>query len=157
MPSPSVDSIRGVLLGTAVGDTIGLPYEGLSARRVGRWAPKRLCHGFLLRRGMVSDDTEHTALVAIALASTRSPGDFQSALARGLRRWLLTGPGGVGLATLRALLKLNLGFSPERSGVDSAGNGPAMRAALLGLCVDLSDLPAYARANTRLTHTDPRA
>ena len=40
-------------------------------------------------------------------------------------------PAGVGLATARACLKLWLGFSPERSGIYSAGNGPAMRSAVL--------------------------
>ncbi|TVS08433.1 MAG: hypothetical protein EA424_28605 [Planctomycetaceae bacterium] len=41
-------------------------------------------------------------------------------------------PAGVGMATARACLKLWLGFPPKRSGVDSAGNGPAMGKAVLG-------------------------
>lgn len=43
-------------------------------------------------------------------------------------------PPGVGFATLRAILKLWLIFSPENSGVFSAGNGPAMRSAIIGVC-----------------------
>src|SRR5205823_1644411 len=41
----------------------------------------------------------------------------------------------------------------------SAGNGPAMRSALLGVCLghDPPRLRAFVRASTRLTHTDPRA
>ncbi len=154
---PTLDAIRGALLGTAVGDTIGLPYEGLSARRVARWAPVRLRHRFVLGRGMVSDDTEHTFLVGHALASTHAVEGYEAALARGLRRWLLTCPGGVGWATLRALVRLNVGFGPRRSGVCSAGNGPAMRAALVGLCVSPDSLDDYIAATTALTHTDPRA
>ena len=43
-------------------------------------------------------------------------------------------PAGIGLATLRSILKLWL-FVPGRwRGVYSAGNGPAMRSALLGVC-----------------------
>ena len=110
-------------------------------------------------RGMISDDTEHTALVASALIETgHDPERFAKVLARGLRRWLLALPPGVGLATLRALLRSWVGFGPARSGVFSAGNGPAMRAALLGLWAeDEAELWALVRASSRLTHTDPRA
>lgn len=152
-----LNTLRGVILGTMVGDTIGLPYEGLSARRVSRWAPSRLRQAFVWGRGMVSDDTEHTVIVGRALAHTHTLADYRLALARGLRRWLRTLPGGVGLATLRALLRLNLGVPPHRSGVHSAGNGPAMRAALLGVCVPREELVQYVDASTTLTHTDPRA
>ena len=63
----SSDAVLGALLGCAVGDAIGLPYEGLSKRRGIRLlgAPDR--HRFLFGRGMVSDDTEHTCMVAMAL------------------------------------------------------------------------------------------
>src|SRR5262249_49100304 len=59
----------------------------------------------------------------------------------------------------RSTLKLWIGFSPGRSGVYSAGNGPAMRAALFGVCLGHESLKlrSFVRASTRLTHTDPRA
>jgi ADP-ribosylglycohydrolase len=109
---------------------------------------------------MVSDDTEHTCMTAQALL--RAPDDvttFARSLAWRLRLWLLGVPAGTGGATLRAVLKLWLGFPPHHSGVWSAGNGPAMRAAVLGTCLgrDRERLRAYVRASTRLTHTDPRA
>jgi len=154
---PSLNDLRGAILGTAIGDTIGLPYEGLSSRRVARWAPSRLRQQFLFGHGLVSDDTEHTFLVGLSLASTDSASAYQAVLARGLRLWLLTCPGGIGLATLRSLIRLNLGFRPERAGVNSAGNGPAMRAALVGLCVPSHSIADYITATTVLTHTDPRA
>jgi hypothetical protein len=49
----------GTLLGTAVGDAIGLPFEGLSRRRVQRLLREPLGHQLFFGRGMVSDDTEH--------------------------------------------------------------------------------------------------
>jgi len=155
------DSFAGVLIGTAVGDALGLPREGLSARRAQRmFGPRPFRLRLLFGRGMVSDDTEHACMVAKALI--RSRGDvnrFARSLAWQVRWWLLALPAGVGLATLRAGLKLWIGFSPHRSGVRSAGNGPAMRAAVIGvwagnrhaLLVDL------IRVSTQLTHTDPRA
>jgi ADP-ribosylglycohydrolase len=155
----SRDSITGAILGCAVGDAIGLPYEGLSKRRGLRLLGEPSRHRFLLGRGMVSDDTEHTCMVAQALsASPRDADAFALQLARRLRWWLLGLPAGIGLATLRAAVKLWLGFSPQRSGVFSAGNGPAMRSPVLGAAIDdLDALHAFVRASTRLTHTDPKA
>jgi ADP-ribosyl-[dinitrogen reductase] hydrolase len=160
-PAQRRDRIAGAILGTAVGDALGLPREGLSRRRARRLfggAPLR--HRWLLGRGMVSDDTEHTCMTAQALL--RAPRDvdaFARSLAWRLRLWLLGAPAGVGWATLRSVVKLWLGFSPATSGVWSAGNGPAMRAAVLGVCLggDGARLRAYIGASTRLTHRDPRA
>src|SRR5688572_8763921 len=93
--------VIGCILGTAVGDALGLPYEALSPRRASRLlgAPDR--YRFLVGRGMVSDDTEHTCMVAQALIA--AGGDvavFRRELARRLRFWLLGLPGGTGMATL---------------------------------------------------------
>jgi len=51
------------------------------------------------------------------------------------------------------------GFSPSRSGVFSAGNGPAMRSAVLGAYYfdDATKRRQFVSAATRLTHTDPKA
>jgi ADP-ribosyl-[dinitrogen reductase] hydrolase len=152
------DIIAGALLGTLVGDALGLPREGLSrgqaALRFGR-GPLR--HQLLFGRGLGSDDTEHACMVGQALLAHP---DDASAFARNLgwrlRGWLLTLPAGIGRATLLSILKLWLGFPPERSGIASSGNGAAMRAPLLGVC--LADQPerldAFVRASSRLTHRD---
>lgn len=154
-----VDHLVGCLLGTAVGDAIGLPYEGLSRTRAARLLGPPERHRLLFGLGMVSDDTEHACMVAQALIE--SCGDvtsFQRQLAWRLRRWLLGMPAGVGLATLRTILRLWIGINPERSGVFSAGNGPAMRAAILGAALDdPTALARHVRVSTRLTHTDPKA
>lgn len=161
-PEPDLaDRIAGTLLGTAVGDSLGLPYEGLSRRRIALLlGDQPLSHGLVLGRGMCSDDTEHACLAAQALlAEPRDPDAFARDLARRLRFWLLGIPAGIGLGTLRATLKLWLGWPPDRSGVCSAGNGPAMRAPILGVCMrdDPERLRLFLRASTRLTHADPRA
>lgn len=152
-------AIVGAILGTAVGDAIGLPYEGLPRRRGLRLLGEPDRHRFYRGRGMVSDDTEHTCMVAQALvASGGEVEEFARQLARRLRWWLLAVPAGVGFATLRATSKLWLGFAPDRSGVFSAGNGPAMRSAVIGAAVDgLETLRPLVTAGTRITHTDARA
>ena len=121
-------AVAGCILGTAVGDALGLPYEGLTPRRAGRCYGPPDRYRFFFGRGMVSDDTEHTCLVARALAVSDADVEvFLRDLAWGLRLWLLGLPAGTGLATLRAALKLWIGFSPRRSGVTSAGNGADAR------------------------------
>lgn len=143
----------------AVGDALGLPYEGLSRRRAARLFGPPDRHRFFLGHGMVSDDTEHACMTVQALIAAGDDVDaFTRQLAKRLRLWLLGVPAGIGFATLRATLKLWLGVSPERSGVFSAGNGPAMRSVILGPAIDdPSLLRKMVRASTRITHTDPKA
>ncbi|MCO6042487.1 ADP-ribosylglycohydrolase family protein [Aeoliella sp. ICT_H6.2] len=151
--------ILGCLLGTAVGDAAGLRCEGLSPRRARRLYGDTVQPTLLLGRGMCSDDTEHTVMVARALAQVcEDPDEFEAMFARQLRPWLLTMPAGIGLATLRSCLKLLVGVPPSHSGVFSAGNGPAMRAALLGVCAKSEqECRELVRRSTRVTHTDPTA
>jgi ADP-ribosyl-[dinitrogen reductase] hydrolase len=146
---------EGVLAGTAVGDALGLPAEGLSRARIrARWAGDwrmRLVAG----RGMVSDDTDHALMVAESLlAEPSDPDRFQRELARRLRWWFAALPAGVGLGTARACLKLWLGVPPSKSGTGSAGAGPAMRSAVIG--VFFADEPENRRrcvaASTSMTH-----
>ena len=152
-------NIVGCILGTAVGDAIGLPYEGLPYRRAEKLIGKPNCHHFFFGRGMVSDDTEHTYMVAQALIESGSDLDtFRRHLGFLFRFWLLGIPAGIGMATLRAILRLWIGFSPHKSGVFSAGNGPAMRAAIIGATIDDPQLMRdLVKASTRITHTDPKA
>jgi ADP-ribosylglycohydrolase len=150
----------GSLLGTAVGDAVGLAMEGLSRRRLARLYPRIDGPRLLAGRGLCSDDTEHSCLVALSIVARGDEVEgFTTQMRSRLRWWLASLPAGVGLATLRAILKLWL-FVPRRwQGVHSAGNGPAMRSALLGaLFAERPDaLRAFVHASTVLTHRDPKA
>ena len=152
--------MRGLLVGTAVGDALGLPMEGLAPGRAARIFPPPWRHRLLPGRGMTSDDTEHTIFVAQSLLSQPASAErFARRLAWCLRGWLLGLPAGIGLATLRATVRLWLGVPPHRSGVYSAGNGPAMRVAPIGALFagDPAKRLRYVSTSTQLTHTDPRA
>ena len=154
------EALTGVLIGTAVGDALGLPMEGLSARRQRRFFSPPARHRLISHFGMISDDTEHTFMLAQTLLEEPiDPIAFQRRFARRLRWWLLCLPAGVGFATLRAVMKLWVGVSPARSGVFSAGNGPAMRSALLGVYFmnDSEHRRDFVRASTQITHSDPKA
>ena len=154
------DSIAGCLLGTAVGDSIGLPAEGLSRTKAGRFCRGGLRHGLVFGRGMLSDDTEHTLMVAVALLKHADDAEaFQKALAWSFRWWMLALPAGVGLSTAKAIGRHWLGFPITRAGVRSAGNGAAMRRAIVGVVFreDRAKRREFALAACRLTHTDVRA
>lgn len=157
----NADAVVGCLLGLAVGDALGLPREKLSRRRGARLFPDAdQRHRFICGRGVFSDDTELACLTGQALL--RSGGDpktFQRDLARRLRWWAAALPAGAGKATLLACFKLWLGVPSDRSGVLSAGNGPAIRAPLLGVCLgdEPETLAKFLRNSTRLTHIDPKA
>ncbi len=150
---------RTTLLSLALGDSLGLPLEGLSPRRAERLFPPPYRQRLLLSRGMVSDDTDHACMTAQALvASSGDPALFQRDLARRLRWWLAALPAGVGLATARSILKLWLGVPPHQSGVNSAGNGAAMRAPIIGVFArSHAELTALVAASTEITHRDARA
>lgn len=152
--------LEGCLLGCAVGDSICLPYEGLSPRRVDRLLKFPLSHRFVFGRGMVSDDTDHSVFVCQSLLGERSDSaGFAKLLASRLKRWLVCLPAGIGFATLRSCLRLLFGASPSRSGVFSAGNGAAMRSAPIGIIFfdDERKRREFVSAATRVTHSDPKA
>jgi ADP-ribosylglycohydrolase len=109
---------------------------------------------------MVSDDTDHSVFVVQSLAlSPASPERFASSLAWRLRFWLICCPAGIGWATLRSIIRLWFGISPARSGAFSAGNGAAMRSAVIGVVHQNNRelRQSFVRASTRITHTDPQA
>lgn len=151
--------LAATLLWTAMGDALGLPYEGLSPARAQKLLGPPTRYRLLAGKGFISDDTEHALLTAEALA--RSGGDaatFERELAQLLREWVSGLPAGIGLATLRACGKLALGLPAAKSGVYSAGNGPMMRGPVLGAAVeDRAKLRELVRVSSRITHTDPKA
>lgn len=145
------------MMGTALGDSIGLPYEALSRQKIAKKKPKFKTQTLLFDKGMFSDDTEQTVGVAQTLIESYDDVElFQKGMRKRLQLWLLALPAGVEFATMKAIVK---SFFVRDAGVFSAGNGSAMRSALLGLCFGSDDekLKSFVRANTTLTHTDPKA
>ncbi len=163
MPSaqmPSAQVILGCLLGTAIGDALGLPYENLSPARGRRLWGEPEHYRLWFGRGMTSDDTDHTCMVAEAWWAAQGDGvnleHFVAILEQSLKRWLLTFPAGIGKATLYAGIRSWLKRTP--SGVMSAGNGAAMRSSILGvLAEDDATLTHAVTLSSQLTHRDARA
>jgi ADP-ribosyl-[dinitrogen reductase] hydrolase len=156
------DRVRGCLLGGAVGDAMGAPYEGLFGSSIP--ARERLLAGFGefvgYPRGQWTDDTQLT--LATVEAVVDGGGLDVDAIARRIARlWArneVIGPGGACTRAAHALLG---GTHWSRAGapIGQAGNGAAMRAAPLGLLF-LDDAAALAGSVAdvcRITHQDPRA
>lgn len=154
------ENIIGCILGTAVGDSLGLVYEGLSPKRQKKLYKDITRQRFIFAKGMVSDDTDHSVMIAKALIKSGSDEErFINHFSYLLKRWFICLPSGIGKATLKACIRLLLGCSPYKSGVFSAGNGPAMRSALIGICFgNKKDIHTkLVKASTIITHTDIKA
>ncbi len=155
MAIASESRFAGCLLGLAIGDALGLVSENLSRRAIRKRFGEVDHFSLWPGRAIVSDDTEQAIALAASLAAC---GRWDAAdYARRLRNWFWTLPPFIGLATLRACLKLTVGM--KHSGVGSAGNGSAMRVAPLGLFFAgrPDELAGAATECSRLTHTHPRA
>ncbi len=154
------DLLYAALLGGALGDSIGLPSEGMNARRIAKLSRGPLRQRLIFGKGMVSDDTEHAVMTMLSLSEADHDSQrFAKRLAGRLRWWFAAIPAGIGLATARSILKLWIGVNPARSGVWSAGNGPLMRAPIIGIhFADSSEnRERFVTASTLITHRDPRA
>ena len=171
-----VDRAAGVLLGGAVGDALGVPYEfaappapaelaEMKGGGLGNFAP-----------GEWSDDTS----MAVAIAEVAATGaDLTSTealdeIARGFLRWYADGPADIGIQTAEVLRRssaaVQRGEGPGQAlhheaevhaagHPRSAGNGALMRTGPVALAHldDRETLARAARAVAELTHADPLA
>lgn len=148
--------VRGALLGTFVGDALGMPYEGAPSAAI----PERLSmQEARLGRGTYTDDTEMMIVVAEALAEGEiEPADLAQ---RFLDRH--DPARGYGAGTLRVFAHWRDGIPVEEAagklfgGQGSLGNGAAMRVAPVGarLADDPGRLRDAAKRSARVTHAHP--
>lgn len=156
------DRFTEFLRGVALGDSLGMLPENLNRRQVARLLGDRVTQKMPFGRGFVSDETEQAILTARALARMQKSDAPEVGMRRELCTWLATLPPGIGSSTLKAILKLTFtGRSrltqEHRPGVASAGNGPLLRAATIGLLLDVGEIPQIAARTTLMTHATPDA
>lgn len=170
-----LDRVEGVLLGQAVGDAMGAPYEPGDIPFTG--TPELLGGGFGdYAPGEWSDDTQMSLYIA-RVAATGADLTSREALdeiARGFCRWVaLDGASDVGVQTRRVLGAVVAGrdepgiaarMRAAAADLDAAtrrtgGNGALMRNGIVGLTRlnDRRATAASARAVAELTHADPLA
>jgi poly(ADP-ribose) glycohydrolase ARH3 len=156
--TPGRDRFRGALLGGAIGDALGRPFEG--SRRPADEPPTFfLANSWRDGRneGTWTDDTQLTVVVGEALLAGRGRVEPADVVTR-LVAWLPIGRG-VGRATRRAVENLEAGVAWNLAGEPSAGNGAAMRVAPIGLvhAARPAELALATAAATVPTHADPTA
>jgi ADP-ribosyl-[dinitrogen reductase] hydrolase len=147
----SFERITGSILGGAIGDALGGPYEGASP-------PVTIDHQLGWR---ISDDTQLTLATCEAISNSHQvdPAIISSTFVQWYRKSLLTG---LGSSTSKALSELNIGGHwalVGRKGEMSAGNGAAMRIAPLAFCINPQE-PAerqVIRDVCRITHHNEEA
>lgn len=151
------DRFRGCLLGLAVGDALGAPFEGrpqVPAGEVDEWAQSRAALRW-------TDDTAMTIGVAESLVACEG---FDGAhMAAVLAEAYAAEPWrgyGAGPPQVFAALARGLAWDEAAAGLfggqGSHGNGGAMRAAPVGLvAADREDAARIACAQARITHAHP--
>ncbi|NVM27276.1 MAG: ADP-ribosylglycohydrolase family protein [Candidatus Helarchaeota archaeon] len=152
------DRFIGTLIGTAVGDALGRPFEGWSRRqieaRVGRVTELLPDLGWRSGgAGQYTDDTQLT--IAIAESLIRSEGFNLGDLMKRFIDWLDEPPIGPGYGCLSSIRKFRLGYAWQEAASDSGGNGTAMRVSPIGLFFynDIPKLIESARMSSVITHT----
>ncbi len=141
------ERFEGVFFGTAIGDALGAPFEGLLPEEIALFGDiggyvdlstkPATAHAWRLP-GLYTDDTQLTLLVADTLIRLGrfSPDLFcRSAvdLGRGVEDFYFGVLRGTGGNFRRSVELWRQGEAWNRSGTRSAGNGSAMRAAPIGL------------------------
>lgn len=152
-----------VLLGTAVGDALGVPFEKMAFDRqeIKEWDGKTYlgsAHHKLLP-GQYSDDTQMSLMVAESLIQNKgfNPDDLSARYVH----WITSGIArGYGRTTFAALQKIASGTHWSESGViGSYGNGTAMRAAPFGIFFrnDIKSLKEIVKIDNKMTHDSDEA
>lgn len=147
-----------VLLGTAVGDALGVPFESMLINNpdLMKWDGKTFgaSRYHQLKAGQYSDDTQMSIMVAESLIENKgfNPADLSARYVD----WIVSGAArGYGKTTLSAVQNLQAGKSWTESGVvGSYGNGTAMRAAPFGVFYrnDLTSLIEVVKVDSAITH-----
>lgn len=152
-----------VLLGTAVGDALGMPFESMLAnnKELTGWDGKSYGGSIYhqLGPGQYTDDTQMSLMVAESLIEKN--GFDPEDLSKRYVDWIESGRArGYGRTTLIAINNLKGGVHWSNSGVPmSYGNGTAMRAAPFGVYFrnDLYSLINIVKMDSAITHASPEA
>ncbi len=160
-----LNRFKGSLLGLAIGDSLGAPFEFLSHRSVANLSIDDIFEGALKVNNGVLRYTDDT-LMAIHLAEAIvSRGEFDPRIvAESYYRWFLSGDlRGIGSTTRRALERYSRLRDWRKSGVIdvfAAGNCCAMRVAPIALYaynMSLRELYEYVRSDCIITHYNEEA
>lgn len=164
-----IRDINKMLYYMALGDSNGFPFENMSPKLIKKINPKIkeriIIKGNPFTDDMITDDTEHMLFTWQALKNSAHVENsfelwkslFTNHMESQFKKWFATFPAGIGKSTLISCFKMTFGKHYPESGYYSAGNGPLMRAPLLGLYFHDDDIKRResVKISTLLTHTHP--
>ncbi len=156
------DRFLGCLLGGAVGDALGAPYEGVWSRSIPD--ENSLLAGFAefegYPLGQYTDDTQLTVATVRAILKCGAvvPAEVARSIARLWTTSSVIGPGGACTRAAHGFLQSG-DWRTCGAPIGQAGNGTAMRTAVVGLFFlqQPERLPATVADISRITHQDPRS
>jgi ADP-ribosyl-[dinitrogen reductase] hydrolase len=160
----ALDRLVGGILGLALGDALGAPFEFRRAADVPHPLPAFERSWMGLPPGSTTDDTAMARNLWTSLIATGGSLDTGDVLSRHLE-WLASAPPDVGTLTRRVLSNWRDGerdpardYLARRGPEVSAGNGSVMYCAPLGLAYATrpEDLGVAAPALSAITHADGR-
>jgi len=156
------DRFQGCLIGCALGDALGAPFEGYWSHQIPSGdlllANYHEYEGY--ERGQYTDDTQLTlaTVESIVECGGVDPSDIARRMTHLWKNYTVIGPGGACSMAAAAFLRHG-DWTRCGAPVGQAGNGTAMRTAALGLHFirDPDRLPTQVAAIARITHKDPRS
>ncbi|MHA2036176.1 MAG: ADP-ribosylglycohydrolase family protein [Promethearchaeota archaeon] len=154
-----LDKFQGSLLGVAIGDTLGHPFEGILREEIHSHF-KNFEEFIDTNRRIFTTYTDDTQLtIHTAKALVQGNGFNTDNFIREYVLWLEDPPIGPGYGCISSIRKLKYGIPWEQASSNSGGNGTTMRIAPIGLfyCKDLNGLKKSAIKSSIITHSHPAA
>ncbi|MEW6731749.1 MAG: ADP-ribosylglycohydrolase family protein [Acidobacteriota bacterium] len=156
------EKVMGCIIGGAVGDALGAPFEGLWSDSIPEKSILLSAYsefeGYPL--GQYTDDTQLTlaTIESIIESGFINPANIAKTIFSLFKNQAVIGPGGACRGAASEYFKYR-DWRKCGAGEGSAGNGTAMRTAALGLCFlkDSTNLPSIISDVSRITHSDPRS
>ncbi len=154
-----LDKFQGTIMGVAIGDTLGYPFEG--ALRSDIYSRFDDFENFIFKNKSLfktyTDDTQLTLHVAQALI--RGNGYNANNLVNEFVMWLDDPPIGPGYGCISSIKKIKYGTPWKDAASNSGGNGAAMRISPIGLFYskDIKSLNKAVLDSCLLTHLHPAA
>ncbi len=154
-----LDKFQGALLGVAIGDTLGHPFEGKLRTEI--YSNFSNFEDFIQNNKSLfntyTDDTQLTLHTAKALI--QGNGFNLNKIIREYVNWLDDPPIGPGYGCISSIRKLKYGISWKKAASNSGGNGTTMRISPIGLFYsnDIRALKSIAIKSSRITHSHPAA
>lgn len=154
-----LDKFQGCLLGVAIGDTLGHPFEGKLRSQIYSYFDD--FNEFIQKNKSIfrtyTDDTQLTLHTAEALI--KGNGFNIDYFIREYVNWLDDPPIGPGYGCISSIRKLKYGVHWKQAASNSGGNGTTMRISPIGLfyCKDPKGLKSSALESSLITHSHPAA